>query len=125
MSRLLCKGEPGGFEMEMELDVHSDLLPVAEGERLKVQLVTTLNADGSADAPSFDAALLDSKSGPLSEADYCMHGTVFKYTDPSAGRVSLLVSFGGLLMKLTGDPANINGAELDMDLYLLLKKIAA
>ncbi|GIX68416.1 hypothetical protein CEXT_695921 [Caerostris extrusa] len=34
------------------------------------------------------------------------------------------VSFGGLLMRLQGDPNNLHGFEVDNHVYLLLKKLA-
>ncbi|KAH7945655.1 hypothetical protein HPB49_013565 [Dermacentor silvarum] len=34
------------------------------------------------------------------------------------------VSFGGLLMRLQGDPNNLHGFEVDNHVYLLMKKIA-
>ncbi|KAF8789221.1 DNA-directed RNA polymerases I like protein [Argiope bruennichi] len=34
------------------------------------------------------------------------------------------VSFGGLLMRLQGDPNNLHGFEVDSHVYLLLKKLA-
>jgi hypothetical protein len=33
------------------------------------------------------------------------------------------MSFGGLLMKLVGDPRNLVGAEMDARLYILMKRI--
>jgi hypothetical protein len=35
---------------------------------------------------------------------------------------SVLSSFGGLLMKLTGDERNLSSLELDQRLYLLMRK---
>ena len=34
------------------------------------------------------------------------------------------VSYGGLLMRLQGDANNLQGFEVDMNVYLLMKKIA-
>ncbi|KAF0761032.1 DNA-directed RNA polymerases I, II, and III subunit RPABC3 isoform X1 [Aphis craccivora] len=34
------------------------------------------------------------------------------------------VSFGGLLMRLLGDPNNLHGFEVDQCVYLLMKKLA-
>lgn len=34
------------------------------------------------------------------------------------------VSFGGLLMRLQGDPGNLHGFEVDKNVYLLMKKLA-
>jgi DNA-directed RNA polymerase I, II, and III subunit RPABC3 len=58
--------------------------------------------------------------------DYVMYGKVFKYKDTSAGgqlRVEVYVSFGGLLMQLTGDPKKLKVIELDKHVYLLMRKV--
>ena len=34
------------------------------------------------------------------------------------------VSYGGLLMRLQGDANNLHGFEVDMNIYLLIKKLA-
>ena len=34
------------------------------------------------------------------------------------------VSYGGLLMRLQGDANNIHGFEVDMNVYMLMKKLA-
>ena len=36
---------------------------------------------------------------------------------------AVYMSFGGLLMKLVGDPRNLEGAEMDARLYILMKRI--
>ena len=41
-----------------------------------------------------------------------------------AGRLSAMVSFGGLLMRLQGDANNLHGFEVDHHVYLLMKKLA-
>ena len=58
-----------------------------------------------------------------------MHGQVYKY-GPASGergdgrlRVEAYVSFGGLLMKLRGDPAKLAGLEVDSRLYLLMRRV--
>ncbi len=37
--------------------------------------------------------------------------------------MEVFVSFGGLLMKLAGDPAKLEPIEVDNNVYLLLKKL--
>lgn len=62
-----------------------------------------------------------------------MYGLVYKYqAEPgkegmsggSGGvKVSVFVSFGGLLMKLKGDPAKLSVMEVDSKVYLLMRKV--
>jgi DNA-directed RNA polymerase I, II, and III subunit RPABC3 len=57
-----------------------------------------------------------------------MYGLVYKYSPEAASkeggvRVSVFVSYGGLLMKLTGDPAKLSVLEVDSKVYLLMRKV--
>ena len=60
--------------------------------------------------------------------DYVMYGKVYKKADKkssaeSPGEVTLYASFGGLLMSLAADKADLEGAHLDDRVYLLVKKV--
>ncbi len=60
--------------------------------------------------------------------DYVMYGKVFKFLDEKEkdqpAKLSILISFGGLLMNLKGSPTNkaFSTINLDERVYLLLKK---
>ena len=57
--------------------------------------------------------------------EYVMHGKVFKYKDVEKGNqahVEVLISFGGLLLQLIGEPARLSDFEVDMNLFLLMRK---
>lgn len=60
--------------------------------------------------------------------DYVMYGKVYKKADnkkssDSSSEVTLYASFGGLLMSLAADKADLEGAHLDDRVYLLVKKV--
>lgn len=58
--------------------------------------------------------------------DYVMHGKVFRFKDRSetgVAKVDVFISFGGLLMQLTGDPKRLEELDLDQGIYLLLRKV--
>lgn len=63
------------------------------------------------------------------EYDYVMYGKVYKKaegkkaTTDTTGDVTLYASFGGLLMSLAADKADLEGAHLDDRVYLLVKKV--
>ena len=51
---------------------------------------------------------------------------VFKYGDSSSGgatKLEIYFSFGGLLMKLVGDPSKLKVIEVDSPVYLLIRKL--
>lgn len=63
----------------------------------------------------------------LDSYEYVMYGLVYKYAaEPGSKdggvKVSVYASFGGLLMKLTGDPAKLAVLEVDSKVYLLMRK---
>ena len=55
-----------------------------------------------------------------------MHGKVFKFTDKHKEgklRVEVYVSYGGLLMQITGSPKELESMEVDSNVYLLMRKV--
>lgn len=62
----------------------------------------------------------------MDQFEYVMYGKVFKYKDSQAQgqlRVEVFVSFGGLLMQLSGDPSKLESFEVDNSVYLLMRKL--
>jgi hypothetical protein len=57
-----------------------------------------------------------SMSNQINEHDYSMHGTIFKVNDNS-----IHVSFGGLLMKLTG--IKLESELIDKNMYCLINVV--
>ena len=57
MSRFVLQGDDLG--MSMLIDVNTELYPLAEGQRLKCMIASTLNLDGAPSEEEFDATLLD------------------------------------------------------------------
>eukprot|EP01111_Echinosteliopsis_oligospora_P002311 TRINITY_DN1339_c1_g1_i1.p1 TRINITY_DN1339_c1_g1~~TRINITY_DN1339_c1_g1_i1.p1 ORF type:complete len:145 (+),score=27.50 TRINITY_DN1339_c1_g1_i1:64-498(+) len=119
VSRLYCTSE--NYEMELYLDVNTDIYKLSL-QKFSFALATTLNLDGTADEGTFDSS---DRATLADKYEYVMYGKVFKYHEESSPslKVSVFVSFGGLLMLLKGDPRNLSGIELDSRLYLLMRKI--
>jgi DNA-directed RNA polymerase I, II, and III subunit RPABC3 len=109
------------FDMELMLDVNTDVYPMHMDEKFMLALATTLSLDGTPDDGFFD------QSGRKSLADkfeYVMYGKLYKYAEADQGsKVEIYVSFGGLLMMLKGDPNNLNPFQVDQRLYLLIRKV--
>ena len=53
VSRLICQGE--NYEMDLELDVNSDLFRVRPSQKLSVVLARTLSLDGTPDDGTYNA----------------------------------------------------------------------
>lgn len=107
VSRLVCTGDH--YEMEMTLDVHSELFPADINDKFNLAIASSAD-DGQAEEALFESY------------DYVMYGKVFKYLEDSARSVSVMVSFGGLLMALKADPRNL-ALELGSRVFLLMRKL--
>ena len=120
VTRLRCKSET--YDLDMMIDVNSDLFPCKPSERLAVALAHTLNLEGKPDPGIYDQS---GKPSLLDDYEYAMHGTVFHYDkDGQAGvNVSVYVSFGGLLCRIKGDQRHLSSIEQDQKLYCLMRKV--
>ena len=53
-----------------------------------------------------------------------MYGKIFKWKQENTkAPIEVQVSFGGLLMRLKGDPRHLQKLALDSRVYLLMRKI--
>jgi len=78
--------------------------------------------------PAQNFPTISRKESLLDAFEYVMYGLVYKYaveaaTQQESAKVSVFVSFGGLLMKLKGDPAKLSVMEVDSRVYLLMRKV--
>jgi len=122
VTRIVCRSE--NYDLEMTLDVHSELFKVSVRDKFTLLLASTLSLDGS--APPSEFILHDKNdTGSLADKfDYVMHGQIFEIEEKSGGsQVDVTVSFGGLLMSLKGDSRHLKRLELDNKIYLLLRKV--
>lgn len=125
VSRIECKSE--NYEMDMILDVNTDIYPIEVNDKLIIALSTSISLDNSTQShpATFDRKLGTSQKPSLMDNyDYVMYGKIYKHkTDKSKElKVSVYASFGGLLMRLTGDSRNMQNMDPDMYLYLLMRK---
>jgi DNA-directed RNA polymerase I, II, and III subunit RPABC3 len=93
--------------MYLVLDLHGELFMINEDDTLDLVL-----------ASSTDEKL-------MKKYDYVMFGRVFKFetsTIKDEEMTSVLISYGGLIMRLTASPQQLKPIEPDSDVYLLLRK---
>ncbi|UYV79834.1 POLR2H [Cordylochernes scorpioides] len=125
VSRIHCESE--SFKMDLILDVNIQCYPVELGDKFRLVLATTLREDGVLE----DAEWNPADQGP-SRADayeYVMYGKIYRIEgdDSTVGEPSKLaayVSYGGLLMRIQGDPNNLHNFKVDSHIYLLMKRLA-
>ncbi|KAI2489795.1 RNA polymerase subunit 8 [Fragilaria crotonensis] len=119
VNRLAATGTT--FECDLLLDINSEIYNVRDGEKITLVLASTLHLDGS---PADHFSFIPNSTEPslADNYEYVMHGRIFdmKYLKDNA--VVIAASFGGLLMRLTGDQRHLANILPDTRLYLLLKK---
>ncbi|OQR76924.1 DNA-directed RNA polymerases I [Tropilaelaps mercedesae] len=125
-SRLHCESE--SFKMDLILDINSQVYRVELGDKFRLVIATSLREDGS-DPDNGDYNPADDTPTRADQFEYVMHGKIYRIEgdDATTGectRLAAYVSFGGLLMRLQGDPNNLHGFEVDNYVYLLMKKLA-
>jgi len=121
VTRVHCRLAEEGYELALDLDVNSDLFPMEVSNRFSLLLVSTLNSDGSADAGVYDQS---GKPSLLDSYEYAMYGKIYKWKqEHGKAPIELHVSFGGLLMRLKGDPRHLQKLPLDSRIYLLMRMI--
>jgi DNA-directed RNA polymerase I, II, and III subunit RPABC3 len=111
------------YDCKISFDVNVDIYPVQKGSFYTLVLAKSLNTDGMASPNTFSYDLYTKKNTLLDKYDYVMYGKIFKFNEENDGRVSIFVSFGGLLLSITGNQNHLQDLKIDERIYLLLKKI--
>jgi DNA-directed RNA polymerase I, II, and III subunit RPABC3 len=109
------------FECDLLLDVNSEIYNIRDGEKITLVLASTLHLDGSP-ADHFSFVPNSTEPSLADNYEYVMHGRIFDMKYKKDNVVVISASFGGLLMRLTGDQRHLANILPDMRLYLLLKK---
>jgi len=96
------------YDVEMLLDVHSELFQVNTDDRVQLALSKS-----------------EVKKDALSKWDYAMHGLVYKYKHVKDSTVEVHLSHGGLLARFIGDEEALKDLEVDVEVFTLVKKIVS
>ena len=118
VSRLHCRDT--NYDVQLIVDVN-DVFDVSVDDRLHIVLASTLNLDGTPTPDSYDPAIF-SKPTLADKFDYVMYGKVFKFTQEEGMKLSVLVSFGGLLLYIKAEPRILGLIQLDSNVFLLMRK---
>mmetsp|Transcript_28893 Transcript_28893/g.41175 ORF Transcript_28893/g.41175 Transcript_28893/m.41175 type:complete len:150 (-) Transcript_28893:57-506(-) len=116
VNRLHCKGVT--YELDLVVDVNSELFDVRAGDRIGVVLTSSLTDaadDGNYNPSNTNSALVDNY-------DYIMHGRVFNIRHIENQSVEVQASFGGLLFRLRGEQAHVESFAVDMTFFLLMRR---
>ncbi|GAA6063012.1 hypothetical protein JCM10212_002653 [Sporobolomyces blumeae] len=123
VSRVAAKSN--NLDMRLTLDINTDLLDLQKDMSFSMALASTLNpeVDGAkANGAAAGGWRADIEGGLADDWDYIMHGKVYKFDEGTADEVTAYVSFGGLLMALTGSYRHVAGVTVGEYIYLLVRK---
>uniref|UniRef100_A0A7S2GK34 DNA-directed RNA polymerases I, II, and III subunit RPABC3 n=1 Tax=Octactis speculum TaxID=3111310 RepID=A0A7S2GK34_9STRA len=118
IDRILAQGET--FEMGLLMDINCELWSVNPYDKIAFALANTLSLDGSPDDGTYNQ-----QDGPslLDRYEYAMHGKVYNFNHKSGQFIEVDISFGGLLMRISGDQRHLMNIQLDQNIYCLMSKI--
>jgi DNA-directed RNA polymerase I, II, and III subunit RPABC3 len=74
-------GQSENYEMELVLDINTDLYPIEIDTKLSFALASTLNLDGTAGESYYDQS---NKETLADQYEYVMYGKVFQFYDEKA-----------------------------------------
>ncbi|ORX58555.1 RNA polymerase [Piromyces finnis] len=113
------QGRSENYEMDLTLDVNTEIYPIEIGDKFALMLASSLSLDGAEKTEIWREDLKDSLAD---DYEYVMYGKVFKYDDSNGSKVSIYISYGGLLMCLEGDYRHLQNIEVGKFIYLLMRK---
>ncbi|KAL9939525.1 hypothetical protein V8E36_001342 [Tilletia maclaganii] len=142
VSRIIAHSS--GHDMNLSLDIATDIYPISQGQNLSFQLAASLQRTGTAAARAgggtvdADAEMegatvgatvqerepwrMDAgNAGIADDFDYVMYGKIYKYDEGHSETVTVYGSFGGLLMALTGHYRHLSNVSVGANVYLLLR----
>ncbi|WFD41059.1 DNA-directed RNA polymerases I, II, and III subunit RPABC3 [Malassezia japonica] len=112
------------LDMSLSIDIATDIYPIATGQQLTFQLVSSLRrekGEGEESQADRESWRVDSGDDLSADFDYVMYGKIFKYDERSTEQVTVYGSFGGLLMALTGSYRHLSKITVGANVYLLLR----
>lgn len=117
VARISAKAQT--FLADIEVDINTDVYPIQVKDTLRIALATS----GSSQMETWDGS--SASIGSLAdEYEYVMYGKVYKKSPSKKGGENVLyASFGGLLMSLEAEKADLEGAHLDARVFLLVKRV--
>lgn len=106
------------------MDINTEIYPLRTANKFTLALASTLSpTDAVVDmtkkmpwTPS-----LNQEGSLANDYEYVMYGKVYKFDDASGNRVSVYISFGGLLLCISGDYRQLQEFNVGQYVYLLMR----
>ena len=125
--------------MNLLLDIANEIYPLKADERFHCVLSHSLQPSSTVLSTTAKAASSHAGAAPVEEGfydpdcfdqesladrfDYVMYGKIYKAEETPMSKIAIYTSFGGLLMRLEGDPRHWNNLKVGASVYILMKKI--
>merc|ERR1712080_122067 len=105
--------------MDLILDVAVHVYPMNKNDKFRLVLADTLQTDGTQGIQTEEDEWnprWDENPTRADDFDYVMYGKCYRVDDDESGtRLSVYISYGGLLMRLQGDSNNLMGMQPDQN----------
>ena len=117
VNRIHCRGTT--YDVNLVLDYNSELFKLVAEDRVTLVLASSIALDGAPDDAEYNANV-----GPslMDSFEYVMHGVIFNIEHTKKQNIAVHASFGGLIMRLEGEQAQLELLEPDMKFYILMRK---
>jgi DNA-directed RNA polymerase I, II, and III subunit RPABC3 len=120
VSRIQCRSE--NDDSTLILDVNTNIYKMSLGDVFALVLSHQISSEPVSDSTHWHPSQLQNSNA--SKYEYVMHGKVYRYEEETAHhRATIYVSFGGLLMSLSGEQNALKDVPGGRNVYLLMRKI--
>ncbi|EAY23345.1 RNA polymerase Rpb8 family protein [Trichomonas vaginalis G3] len=121
VSRIKATTDEGDYELV--LDYNCFIYEIKQDQLFQLNISTQLHSDEASRAEEHWHPSIVENSTLAASYEYIMHGKVYNYEEqPETNRATVYVSYGGLLMSLTGDRNTIAGIQRGKEVYLLISR---
>lgn len=121
VSQIECANEDRS--LTAVVDINAEEFPVSLNERLSITLANSLEMSGATGSKHYDHSVYHRETR-LNDCDYAMHGHVYaQEVDESSLEVTVFISSGGLLTKISGKPQSLRDVRYNSDVYILIKRV--
>ncbi|GMM37572.1 DNA-directed RNA polymerase core subunit [Saccharomycopsis crataegensis] len=108
-------------EIQLTIDINHDLFPIEMNETLTVALTASLTESSETGESVSWRPPRAGEHSLADDYDYVMYGTVYKFNEGKDDKISVFVSFGGLLMCLEGPYRSLSSLKQE-HVYILIRR---
>eukprot|EP00759_Apiculatamorpha_spiralis_P018077 PhF_6_TR24325/c0_g1_i1/m.33757/K03016/RPB8, POLR2H; DNA-directed RNA polymerases I, II, and III subunit RPABC3 len=125
VSRIECNSKKRG--LKLVIDINVDLYPIQKGESYTIALASNINIElGSVKIPDgYWDPTVQQRMTLMDNYEYVMFGRVYGCSTAEGStsvEPKVYVSYGGLLMSLSGPANDLRGITYGQQLYFLMKR---